>query len=260
MKPECYIGQPFGANYNGSYAQGGLKGHTAVDNACGFGTPIHAYWGNEYVYKDLTKDHPSYDGTGFTGVFTLVDDERGCFEFLYGHCNPSVTVGQILTKGDVLGTEANNGEVYSGNIRITLEMQKNGDERGHHRHDQMRLLRKDQTIKENTNYLSNTNGTLLFKGGYFAIPDYYNGYAGCVDWTKIDPAKFLFTKDLYIGMKNNDVLELQKRLVKEGFGTFEPTGFFGTLTLKALVGYQKAKRISPALGYCGKLTRAELNK
>lgn len=74
------------------------------------------------------------------------------------------------------------------------------------------------------------------------------------------PAKFQFTKNLNIGMRNGDVLNLQYRLVDEGFATFEPTGFFGAQTLKAVINYQKAKGIKPAVGYVGELTRAELNK
>jgi len=74
------------------------------------------------------------------------------------------------------------------------------------------------------------------------------------------PAKFAFNKDLYLGMRNGDVLQLQHRLVDEGYATFEPTGFFGSSTLKSVINYQKAHNLSPAVGYCGKLTRAELNK
>jgi len=126
---------------------------------CGYGTPITAYYGNEYVYKVLTKENPANDGSGFTGVFTLVDNGVDLpFEFLYGHCDPSVKVGQILAKGEVLGTESNNGEVYvrqndGSYLRITLEMQKNGDQRGSHRHDQKRLLIKVPVFNNKYKYI-----------------------------------------------------------------------------------------------------------
>lgn len=77
---------------------------------------------------------------------------------------------------------------------------------------------------------------------------------------KDKPEKFVFTKNLYLGIRNGDVLQLQHRLIDEGFASFDPTGYFGVLTLKAVIAYQKAKHISPALGYVGVLTRAELNK
>lgn len=74
------------------------------------------------------------------------------------------------------------------------------------------------------------------------------------------PPPFKFEKNLWIGMRNSDVLLLQKRLVKEGFATFTPTGYFGVLTGRAIMAYQKAKGISPQFPNCGPLTRAELNK
>ena len=185
MTPECNTTQGFGGNATATYKAGGLLGHTAIDNDCGYGTPIHSYWDSEYVYKVLDAQHPSNDGSGFTGVFTIVEQDGRCFEFLYGHGNPSVVVGQILTKGTVVGTQANNGEVYEGGMRITLEMQKSGDHRGSHRHDQARLLKKVSVYDPTLQYISAPTGEAFFKDGYFySIPDYSNGYRGCYDWTK----------------------------------------------------------------------------
>lgn len=248
MKPQCAIGQVFGGNATATYKAGGVLGHTGIDNYCGYGTNVNAYWGNEYVYKVLTKENPSNDGSGFTGVFTLVDDERGCFEFLYGHCDPTATVGQILPKGGILGTEANNGEVYSGTgtkdadfTRITLAMQKAGDHRGSHRHDQMRTLLKEKTLRLPTldkppRYLFAPDGSLLKKDGfYFHVPDYYNGYNGCVDWTKI-------TLPVAVLEQPQHFLDLQSALytfqVKEGI---KPYPQVGNLTKKALNKYLKIK-------------------
>lgn len=183
---ECKITQGFGENATGAYKSSGLKGHTAHDSDCGFGSPIHSIWDSEYVYKVLTKEHPANDGSGFTGVFTIVEHEGVCFEFLYGHCNPSDNLlGKTINKGTIIGTQANNGEVYSGGERITLEMQKAGDTRGTHRHDQARELRKDKTIQPETTYISSLGGGYFFKDGYFyAIPSFNNGYRGCFDWIK----------------------------------------------------------------------------
>lgn len=186
MKPECTIAQGFGGNATSAYKNGGLLGHTGVDHSCGYGSPIHSYWDKEYVYKVLTKENPANDGSGFTGVFTIVEQDGECFEFLYGHCNPSPNLlGTTIQKGTLIGTEANNGEVYSNGVRITLDMQKNGDTRGTHRHDQKRILRKDKSIQPNTRYLTTLGGGFLFLNGFFyAIPNYNNGFNGCVDWTK----------------------------------------------------------------------------
>lgn len=72
--------------------------------------------------------------------------------------------------------------------------------------------------------------------------------------------KFIFEKNLSLNMKNADVLQLQTRLVSEGYATFKPTGYFSFLTLLAVIKYQKAKNIKPAYGYVGELTRACLNQ
>ncbi len=72
---------------------------------------------------------------------------------------------------------------------------------------------------------------------------------------------FRFNMDLGFGMQNDDVAELQKRLQKEGFFKFDKiTGLFGSITKQAVKDYQKAKGISYITGFCGPLTRAELNK
>jgi len=73
---------------------------------------------------------------------------------------------------------------------------------------------------------------------------------------------FKFLNDLALGSTHPDVKELQKRLRAEGFFTFPTdTGYFGPITLEAVKAYQTAH---PAIGYvtgfCGPLTRAELNK
>lgn len=77
--------------------------------------------------------------------------------------------------------------------------------------------------------------------------------------TPIAPAQFKFTKDLYFGLRNSDVVELQKRMKQEGLATYSPTGFFGWLTLASVKAYQKRNGISPLFGYCGIKTRTLLN-
>ena len=74
-----------------------------------------------------------------------------------------------------------------------------------------------------------------------------------------NPPQFQFTKNLFVGMMNNDVYELQKRLVAESVATFTPTSFFGNLTRVSVIAYQKKHGITPALGFVGTITRAKLN-
>jgi hypothetical protein len=102
------------------------------------------------------------------------------------------------------------------------------------------------------------NGTHLHLGLGVKLPGEQN-------FTMVDPLlfldinspfriPFLFTKNLYIGMTDPDVTELQRRI-----GLSTPTGYFGWITYRAVVRYQKANGISPT-GFVGTLTRASLNK
>ncbi len=73
-----------------------------------------------------------------------------------------------------------------------------------------------------------------------------------------------YVRDLEIGMRGEDVRTLQKYLNRNGYlvsvgGDGSPgyeTMYFGALTQKALITFQQAKGISPAVGYFGPKTRA----
>ncbi len=72
---------------------------------------------------------------------------------------------------------------------------------------------------------------------------------------------FNFTMNLHIGMSGNDVTQLQKHLRTLGLFTYPTdTGYFGPITREAVIAYQKLHNITPAVGFVGPLTRAELNK
>jgi peptidoglycan hydrolase-like protein with peptidoglycan-binding domain len=77
--------------------------------------------------------------------------------------------------------------------------------------------------------------------------DLYDPYRGATPG-------FKFNKNLWFGVTNSDVAELQKRL-----SVYPQSGFFGPLTLAAVIKYQKANGITPAVGFVGPITRAKLN-
>jgi hypothetical protein len=70
---------------------------------------------------------------------------------------------------------------------------------------------------------------------------------------------WLFDFDISIGMSGQAVLELQKRLMEEGYFNVTPTGYFGSITASAVMKYQAAHGV-PTTGYVGPRTRAELNR
>ncbi len=75
---------------------------------------------------------------------------------------------------------------------------------------------------------------------------------------------YKFTRSLSMGLSGADVMALQKYLNAKGFliaksGAGSPgkeTTKFGALTRQALINFQKANKISPAVGFFGPLTRA----
>ncbi|PIR85320.1 hypothetical protein COU15_01125, partial [Candidatus Kaiserbacteria bacterium CG10_big_fil_rev_8_21_14_0_10_45_20] len=71
---------------------------------------------------------------------------------------------------------------------------------------------------------------------------------------------FSFTRDLWLGDTGDDVAELQKLLIKEGFTIpAGATGYFGEQTRSALASFQEAHTINPPQGYFGFITRTYLS-
>ena len=67
-----------------------------------------------------------------------------------------------------------------------------------------------------------------------------------------------FARDMSVGMRGEDIGELQKMLIAEGLLSGEATNYFGTLTKAALAEWQKDKGL-PATGYFGSMTRKALS-
>lgn len=236
------MGQSFAKNYNPLYASNGLLGHTGIDEGCGFGTPITAKY-DALVYKVLSAQRPANDGSGYTGVFMIVDDGLECFEWHVGHCDPNVMEGGYISDTFIIGTEANHGDVYAGNIKITLAMQKAGDQRGAHRHYQKRPVMPVLRTSGSNSYLTAYGGSpFRSQAGFnYQVIAPYNGFNGCVS-----PLVPVFTRDLTIGSSGYDVFVLQRILARKGFLSVEPTGYFGFLTAAAVARFQSEHmRITP---------------
>lgn len=244
---QCIEGQGFGQNYNPSYKAGGLIGHTGIDESCGWQSPIHSFY-DGYCYKVRTVHNPSSDG--FTEVAMIVDDGLECFEWVVGHCDPLISEGTQVKKGDCIGSEANHGTIYSGNILITLAMQAAGDQRGHHRHYQKRPVMKVAKTMPGFQYLTASDGSIFYDGNYYQVFNYNNGFNGC-----IDPVAPVFNRTLVMGQSGYDVFVLQRLLARKGFLTVAPTGFFGIKTATALAGYQSTNSLAP-VSIFGPKTRA----
>ena len=67
-----------------------------------------------------------------------------------------------------------------------------------------------------------------------------------------------FNRSLKVGMRHADVRALQEYLAEAGFFTANPTGYFGSITKKAVIAFQLANDL-PGTGFVGTLTRGVLN-
>jgi hypothetical protein len=264
------ITQGFSENANASYKESGLIGHTAIDWAFLHGAPVPNCVENAYCYSVMNKDNPDPDK--YRAVFTLVNADNGVSEWAevsYGHADQIFAeVGKTYQPGDTLMTAGNTGTVYSGGRLITKAEKLRGSTAGTHLHGpQVRPVKRVKKTSRKKQYLSDGFGLLKKDGYYFEIINYENGTNGC-----INPAPFLndlratapkFTKDLYIGIQDPEVREVQKFLNRNGFrvawiGNGSPgreTDYFGILTENALKRFQAANGISPASGYWGPITR-----
>lgn len=111
--------------------------------------------------------------------------------------------------------------------------------------------------------VTNTWGTEWANHGTADVK--WSGYRPTEAWVVVDKEYFL--KDLKLGMTDPDVKRLQQFLNGNGFqlatsGAGSPgneTEYFGGLTQKALIKFQTANNISPAVGYFGIITRTRVN-
>lgn len=77
----------------------------------------------------------------------------------------------------------------------------------------------------------------------------------------------MITRDLFLKIKHQQVKELQKFLNKNGFKVAESgpgsigkeTDYFGQLTQRAVIAFQKYYKIKPTAGYVGPITRKQIN-
>lgn len=252
--------QGFGQNANTYYKEGGLLGHTALDMFQKHEALIYSTC-NGYCFSVLNKDNP--DPMYYRCAYILVDEpENGlAYEVSYGHLNNIIVeVGEVKL-GAVIGTQGNTGDVASGGIKVTREMKQANSGAGSHLHFQVRLLKKVPKIEKGKYYIKDAKGNYFKKDDmYFEIPEYKNGYNGC-----IDPSQFMnnkevpsaekvkiITQTLRYGSRGTEVVALQK------FLEIKADGIFGTQTDKAVKEFQKANGLK-ADGIVGILTRAKIN-
>lgn len=231
--------QPFRADTQVDFSTAlskSTKFHNGVDVVCG---TAQQTWGRECVWPfpwqgvvyDAQVDSLFGAKQHAHSQIDTTDPDTGIkYSIIYLHLS-SVTItkealeDKVITynQGDVIGKIGNNGAVSPP---PTPENPLNGT----HLHLGIGVKKPGEL-----------NYTMVDPLVYFDLNDPYR-------------IPFQFTKNLWFGQKNDDIVELQKRL---GISTL--TGFFGFITYWSVVGYQKVNGISPT-GFVGQITRASLNE
>jgi peptidoglycan hydrolase-like protein with peptidoglycan-binding domain len=66
-------------------------------------------------------------------------------------------------------------------------------------------------------------------------------------------------RNLSYGMTGTDVSQLQQFLIDEGLYSSPVTAYFGPMTRSAVIAFQHQEGITPASGYVGAITKADIN-
>lgn len=212
------------AGYKKLYEYFGMAGHNGTDLGS-TEQPIYAAMAGTVI------EMQSAPARGL-GIGILTDEQydfpegRFYLKIRYWHLKSfNVQVGSKVKIGDVIGITDSTG--YSS---------------GNHLHFEGQLFRKDS-------------------GGHPSLVTVNDDYAHTIDLEPYFVGKYAcevetvkFSKNLYLGLKDADVLRLQKFL-----GLYPQTGYFGPITFYYVIKYQLAHNITPT-GYVGPITRESLNK
>jgi murein DD-endopeptidase MepM/ murein hydrolase activator NlpD len=203
IKPFSIIGQGFGANAVPLYNGQGLRGHTGIDFGADWGAPIRCAV-DSYCYSVMNRDNPNL--MAYRAVYTLVDDGDVTYEVSYGHCSAiSAVPGKTYKVGDILANVGNTGDVFSGPLEVTKAEKDAGSHAGQHLHFQVRKLKKvpiSLATDPTTQYIMDGNGIYSKDGNYYSVPEYSNGYNGCVDPTPFFVVPVLSPSDKLVTLAN----------------------------------------------------------
>jgi len=197
--------------------------------------------------------------------------------FAYMHLDDiadGVKAGVVLKKGDLIGYVGDTGNAKGGVTHLHFEIRE-----GRKATDPYPRLEGEFTLKERmtalTEILKDSDDeedeaealVQTYRGLFMAavaqgidIPTAVENALGTTGSVATS-----FFRDLTLGSQGEDVTALQAFLIAEDTGVKADalaaagaTGYFGGMTLAALVEYQAAIGVNPASGYFGPLTRAHI--
>lgn len=215
--------------------------------------------------------------------------------FVYMHLDKlgeGVTPGTVLEKGSLIGYVGNTGNASGGAAHLHFEIH---DTNGNAINPFLRLL-GEFTLEEKNTYITkiltqtsdpgtlalllinnfrSTFNQMKYAGltlsqniSYYISPSPASPSVVPAPTTSVKISSGLtLSRNLYKTLTGEDVRTLQKFLNTHGYviatnGAGSPgneTTYFGAATVSAVIRFQKANNISPAVGYIGAITRAKLS-
>ena len=256
----------------------GTRTHEGLDIMAPSGTPV----------ASPTDAVVLQTGTGASSGLYVRTANPGGEQFVYMHLreiSASITTGAKLKRGDVIGLVGNTGDAAGGASHLHFEIRKNGPTDPYPRLTQVFSLAERMAVVQQaltkTADAPSLAQTLVgnFKSTFASAKAQGIAIAQSIDATLSSGVSLVvptaeaastysgtsvFTRDLELGMKGEDVRALQKYLNGKGYlitnidagSPGQETTMFGALTQKALATFQSAKGISPSAGYFGPKTRA----
>ncbi len=228
VKP-FFITQKFGeTSFNDYYKKNGItfNGHNGHDLVAHHGDPIYAsHDGLAYYEVDSAQGH---------GVVVITKDKyeyKGSmvyFKTIYWHMIDGSKELNFKSPFYDVRDVANAKEVKAGDIIGYAD--STGLSTGDHLHFALKPVNKIGSAYINFEQ----------DNGYFGAIDqtpYYNGkYAKEITIAK--PPRISFPNNLRFGMENDEVFLLQKCLKRLGYFTVNPTGYYGSKTMQAVLEFQ----------------------
>ena len=152
--------------------------HSGIDWVKGYGSNVFSDNAG-FCYKLY---RPGDLDSNWAAVYLLVPYEGEFMEVCMGHFSYVADVGETeVTEGQWVGREGNCGEVYSGGVRITADMQRAGDKRGSHVHENYRPVQRVKTKRSVKHYLLKGGKAYKDKEGFYYEIKYDTPTKGCID-------------------------------------------------------------------------------
>lgn len=226
---------------------GGARTHEGLDIVAPHGTPVASP--TDAVVLQV--------GDGVNSGLVIRTANPGGEIFVYMHLSkimPGLVQGAYVRRGDIIGLVGNTGNAADAGPHLHFEIRQNGAQNPY-----PRLVHTFTPIEWDASIaqVQKTDSTVFVAQSTSALTKAVEAPA---------PRSVSFARDLEVGMEGADIRALQRFLNTAGYSVASSgagssgheSTYFGERTRRALVRFQKAHDIVPAVGYLGPKTRARI--